>query len=220
MSSQEKEQSPSRLSRICGILGLVGCVAALLANLIGIIVVEQHDPISQTISMLAIGKYAWIQDVGLDLFAVGTIALGFGLHQWHLGGSRWTAGTVMLLLLGVDVFLIAEHNQYIGREGVGAAIHIYCVYALYLLFSSATLLLSFRLKKISHSWFRFSLGTFVVWLILAPIFFPFPTQWDGAYERFVALIMLTWVGAMSWLLMRRGTGKLTFSKNQNSQSPL
>jgi hypothetical protein len=209
MSHLENEPPPSRLSQITGLMGLVGCVAVLLANIIGVIIVEQHNPISETISMLAIGKYAWIQDIGLDLFAVGTIAVGFGLHQWHLGGSKWTAGSVMLLLLGIDVFLIAEHNQYIGREGVGAAIHIYCVYAFYALFSAATLLLSFRLKKISHNWSNFSLGIFVVWIILAPIFLPFPTRWDGLYESFLGLIVVTWMGAMSWLLMRRGTGKLT-----------
>ncbi|MGB3533803.1 MAG: DUF998 domain-containing protein [Microcoleaceae cyanobacterium] len=212
MSHLEHHPPSSRLLQICGVLGLVGCVAVLLANLIGTIVVEQHNPISETISSLAITEYGWIMDLGLDIFAVGTIAVGFGLHQWHLGGIKWKAASVMLLLLGIDVFLIAEHNQYAGREGVGAAIHIYCVYAFYLLFGAAALLLSFRLKKISQNWFRFSLGTFVVWMILAPIFFPFPTRWDGAYERFLGLIVVAWIGAISWLLIQRGAGKLATSR--------
>ncbi len=34
-------------------------------------------------------------------------------------------GAALLVLLGINVILIAEHNQYAGREGVGASIHIY-----------------------------------------------------------------------------------------------
>ena len=42
---------------------------------------------------------------------------------------------MLLVLFDIDVILIAEHNQYAGRKGVGASIHIQCVYVLALLFA-------------------------------------------------------------------------------------
>ena len=131
-----------------------------------------------------------------------------GLFVWNLGGLRWKTAAVLLGLLGVDVILIAEHNQYAGRPGVGAAIHIYCVYALAILFAATSLLLSFGLRKVGRNWYRYSMGTAIIWTILAPIFFFVPTSIDGAYERFISLITISWVAAISWLLIKRGRGQL------------
>lgn len=203
------ESSGSTLFLICGIIGVFGCFAAIATNIIGVILVDDHNPISETISSLAIEKSAWVQDIGLDFYAAGMIACGIGLYTWNLDGLRWKIGTVLLGLLGIDVILIAEHNQYAGREGVGASIHIQCVYVLAVLFAAITLLLSFGLRRVGHNWYRYSLGTAIVWTVLAPIFFFVPTSIDGAYERFISLITISWVAAMSWLLIRRGQGKLS-----------
>lgn len=189
------------LLRICGVIGLLGCFGAIAANIVGIILVEQHNPISK----LAIGKHAWIQDLGLDLFAGTILATAIGLYTLRLEPIRWKIGTALLVLLSIDVVLIAEHNQYAGRAGVGASIHIQCVYALGLLFALATFLLAFGLHKVSRIWYRFSLGISILWTVLGPIFFWVPTRWDGAFERFVALIMVTWFAAISWLLMIRAS---------------
>ncbi|MGJ3253152.1 MAG: DUF998 domain-containing protein [Elainellaceae cyanobacterium] len=209
MNPKKDNHSGSKLSLICGIVGMVGCFAVMLANVAGIIVVEKHNPISETISKLAIGKYAWIQDLGLDFFAAALFAIAIGLYAWNLGGAAWKVGSVLLGVLGVDILLIAEHNQYAGREGVGASIHIYCVYALGAIFTLLTILLAFGLRNLNRRWYHFSLSIAVIWTILAPFFFIAPTSWNGAYERFLALIMLTWVTAISWLLIRRGIGQVS-----------
>ncbi|MGB7414640.1 MAG: DUF998 domain-containing protein [Thermosynechococcaceae cyanobacterium] len=181
MALKYEQRQSSKLSQICGLIGLVGCFAVIAADIIGTIIVEKHNPISETISTLAIGKAAWIQDIGLDLFATGLIACAVGLYTWRLGKTKWKAGTVMLGLLGIDIVLIAEYNKYAGREDVaGAAIHIYCVYALGILFTLSPLLLSFGLRNISPRWFRLSLGTAIAWGFLSPLFFFAPTGWDGA----------------------------------------
>ena len=205
---KEKDKSSSKLLLVCGIIGIFGCLSVIIANIIGIIVVESHNPITETISALAITKHAWIQDLGLDLYAAAMIACAVGLYAWNLGGLRWKTAAVLLGLLGVDVILIAEHNQYAGRPGVGAAIHIYCVYALAILFAATSLLLSFGLRKVGRNWYRYSMGTAIIWTVLAPIFFFVPTSIDGAYERFISLITISWVAAISWLLIKRGRGQL------------
>ncbi|MBE9042946.1 DUF998 domain-containing protein [Pleurocapsales cyanobacterium LEGE 10410] len=207
--NQQQKTSKSKLSLICGIIGIFGCFSAIVTDIIGIILVEDHNPISETISALAIKKHAWVQDTGLDLFAAAMLACAIGLYAWNLGKTRWKIGAVCLGLLGIDVILIAEHNQYAGREGVGASIHIQCVYALAILFAALTLLLSFGLRKVGRSWYRYSIGTSIVWTVLSPIFFFVPTNIDGAYERFISLIMIAWVAAISWLLIKKGQGRLS-----------
>lgn len=187
---------------------MLGSFAVVAANIIGILLVEQHNPISETISKLAIGDYAWIQDLGLDLFAISLFAIAIGLFKWSVGGWRWQTGAFLLILLCFDILVIAEHNQYAGQDNSGANIHIHAVYVLGLLVALAALLLGFDLRRISRNWSRFSIGLSIVWTVLGPIFFVVPTSWNGAYERFVALIMVTWVVALSGLLIQRGSGQL------------
>ncbi|MGB3612264.1 MAG: DUF998 domain-containing protein [Elainellaceae cyanobacterium] len=202
--AQNKAHLNPKLSIICGVIGLLGSFSSVATNLAGIIIVERHNPISETISKLAIGEYAWLQDIGLDALALGLVAIAIALIRWNLGGFQWKAGATLTILLALDIVLIAEHNQYAGREGIGANIHIYCVSALGLLFALMTWFLGDGLRKVGQNWQRFSRAISLIWTTLAPIFFVVPDSWDGAYERFVALIMLTWITAISWLLIKHG----------------
>lgn len=209
MNCTELRRAARNLALTCGVLGAVGCVVALVGSIAGILLVEHHNPISETISKLAVGRYAWIQDLSLDFFAGAVLACGVGLYAWNLGKLRWKTGTLVLVLVGIVVILIAEHNQYAGRPGPGATIHIYLVYAFGLLLPLSMLLLAFGLRRIHAYWYRFSLGLGIIWLVLAPAFFFVPTSWDGAYERFIGLLALLWVTAVSYLLLRRGTDDVT-----------
>lgn len=60
----------------------------------------------------------------MDLYALAMIAFAIGLYAWNLGGTKCKIGNFLLLLLGINIILIAEHNQYVGRERVEASIHI------------------------------------------------------------------------------------------------
>lgn len=204
----DKLYNSQKLSLICGIIGLLGCFGAIVTDIIGILVVEKHNPISETISSLAITKYAWIQDTGLVLFAFGIIACAIALSRWRINKVKWKIGTLLLLFLGVDIVLIAQHNQYAGREGIGAAIHLRCVIVMAVLFTLTGILLASGLRKAHRNWYRYSMATAIFWLVLSPIFFIMPTHIDGAYERFIALIMIAWVAAISWILIRQGRGKI------------
>lgn len=195
-------QVASRLRIGGAVIGLVGCVSVALADLLGILFVERHDPISETISTLAIGRYAWIQDLGIDLFAAGVIAVAVALYAWRAGGATWKIGCGLLLVLAVDLVLIAEHNQYAARPSrEGASIHIYLVIALYVLFALVAFLLARDLDR--RSWRRFNLIAGAAWTVLAPLLFVVPTAWDGAYERALSLILLGWFAGVCWTLLRR-----------------
>ncbi|MDN3688348.1 DUF998 domain-containing protein [Cyclobacterium jeungdonense] len=189
--------------KICGALGIIGCVMVIASDFIGIAVHEEHDPISDTISMLAIGKYGWIQDRGLDLLALGYFALAVGLYSWKRKGTKWIISLIILVVISIDLVMIAEHNQYAGRPGyTGYNIHIELVYLLAGLFLILTILISFDLKQVRPFLKRFSLWIASLWLIFAPFLPLIPDDLDGAYERLICTLLVVWPAVLSYHLTK------------------
>ena len=110
----------------------------------------------------------------------------------------------MLFLLSVDILVISEYDTYADTNSFGASVHLVCVIILGVLFTLAPILTAFGLRKVGRKWYLFSLGTAFVWAPLSAVFFLTPTAWDGAYERFLSLIVISWVSAVSWLLVQAG----------------
>jgi hypothetical protein len=192
--------SKSLIYKICGSLGILASFAVVASDIIGIAVHEKHDPISDTISMLAIGKYGWIQDLGLDIFALGFVALAAGLYAWKRDGIKWLVSLVLLVFLGVDLVLIAEHNQYAGRPGYN--IHRELVYILAGLFLVVTFLIGYDLQYLKTYLKKFSHRIAFLWLILAPLLPWVPDSWDGAYERLVTSLLVVWLSTVSYRLFK------------------
>lgn len=184
--------------KISGVIGILGCLGVLSGDIIGIIVHEAHNPIGNTISMLAIGKYGWIQDWGLDILAVGFLALALGLFTWKRSGTKWIISLILLVLIAVDIILIAEHNQYAGRPGY--TIHRKLVYAFALLFPALLILISFDLKNVKPYLKKFSFWIAGLWLVFAPLMPLMPTNIEGAYERLVSSMVVIWLGIVSYHL--------------------
>lgn len=191
--------------KISGLIGVIGCIAVLAGDVIGIIVHEKHDPISDTISMLAIGKYGWIQDWGLDIFALGCMALAIGLFSLKSTGGKWLFSLLLLVFLGVNILLIAEHNQYAGRPGEN--IHRTLVYILAGLFLMLNILISYDINILRQGLKKFSRWVAFLWLILAPLLPLIPDNWDGAYERVVCLLLVVWSATVAYYLLKRGAGE-------------
>ena len=187
-----------------GAAGLFGCLAVCAGNLAGILIYEHHDWVSDTISDLAAGPYGWIQDSGMILFALGILGCAIGLRLWWRGPRVWRAAAAVLVVLAVDVVVIAAHNEYGDRDSGKYVIHRYAVYLLALLFLAAAVLSGMALRRLGDRlWSRASLAIGLLWLVLAPIFLVVPTGWDGAYERFLGLLMIAWFSGASLLLLRR-----------------
>lgn len=205
-SDTESSLSGQTFFKICGIVGIAGSLIAVITDFIGIVVVDSYNPIRQTISNLAIGDYGWIQDIGLNLYGIGLMVCAIALWRWSLGDWRWRLGSVLVFLLGIDILVISEHDQYASLpDPSGTPVHLYAVYVLGVLFPVICLLFSFGLRKISRSWRYFSWAVAGVWVVFAPPFFKVPTGLDGLYERFVSVILLSWTIAISWLIYRHGS---------------
>ncbi|SFH27397.1 DUF998 domain-containing protein [Modicisalibacter xianhensis] len=189
---------------VCGVGGLIGCLAVVFGNLVGILVYEQHDPISETISKLAVGQYAWIVDSGMYMFAAGLMACAFGLYRWSWAGARWRAASNFFALLSIDITVIALFNQYAGSHNAGMKVHTYAVYTLYVLVCLTVFFVIGGLREISGLWGRYALWFGLSWSVLTPLYLVTPTEWNGAYERFLGLLLVGGVTAISWVLLRRG----------------
>lgn len=186
--------------KVCGAIGVIGCISVVAADAIGIAVHEKHNPISNTISMLAIGKYGWIQDWGLNILALGYLAIMIGLFALKKNGSRWIISLIILALISVDIVLISEHNQYAGRPGEN--IHRTLVYILAGLFLVLNILVSYDIRVLHPYLKKFSRRIAFLWLILAPLLPLIPDSWDGAYERVVCILLVAWPFTVSYHLLK------------------
>ena len=211
MEKQPKDNKHPQpiLALITGVIGFIGCVTIVVADLTASFIVKDYNPISETISDLAAGERSWILDNGIQIFALGVIACSLGLYLWNLDKNkiRWMSASILLCLLGIDIIIIARHNAYGDGVPTGTEIHIYLVYFLGIAFALITWLFANGFKSISQFWSRLSLGIGILWLFLAPLFFFAPTSWNGAYERFLGVIMITWFLSIIWLLIMHRSGK-------------
>lgn len=193
-----------RLFRICGAAGLTGCAALILTDIAGALVLQSYDPVAQSISSLAAGRYGWIQDIGLYLAAIGVFACAVGLLRLRPNGASWIFGGILLMLIAPDLALIASVNEYAGAHNPGAHVHKWASYALGILIAMVAFLQVPGLKSLNAALGRSSLWFGILWVVAAPSLLAVPTGWDGAYERFLAILAIAALATASWLLIRQG----------------
>jgi len=199
-----KRHPQSMLAIVAGIIGILGLASAITTDIIGGIVVNQYNPISETISDLAAGQNSWIHDLGLQLGGIGIIACAIGLYIWNLDGWRWKIACIFFMLLGGDLIIIARRDVYGDNIPTGVEIHIYLVLFLGFTVSIVAWLLSYGMKRLGTTWDYLNRGMAIVWIILAPIFFIVPDSWNGAYERGLGFLLVAWIASLCWLLIREG----------------
>lgn len=191
-----------RFSRACGLLGLLGILASVVTSLVGVWVHDRVGFVAETISDLAAGRHAWIQDLGLYALALGMVATAAALWRGGPHGLAWRVGTAGLIVLAIIIAVIGGYGEYGDLDEGGVVIHIYLVIALGVGFPAVVLLLTPGLRRFDPAWGRWNALLAVVWIVAAPLFFLVPTGWDGLYERGVALLLLVWLAALARLLMR------------------
>ena len=182
---------------------IAGCVIFGLSILIADFAVPDHDWIADTISDLAAGKYEFIVDIGIYAFSGSLISIALLAAHDHLGGLRWSLGSVGFAVLALIVFLVGARNEYGDNDQDGWVIHIYLVYALGLLVAALPWAMSKGAKRINRNLGRLLVALSVVWSLSAPVFFFLPTAIDGVYERYLGLVSFFIVAAMAWLFIGR-----------------
>ncbi|MCE8005782.1 MAG: DUF998 domain-containing protein [Aestuariivita sp.] len=174
---------------------------SVLGNIIGSIVVPDHDWVADTVSDLAASKYEIIQDVALYCYTGSLVACALGAAHYHLDGTRWNIGIACLSLLAICVVIIGARNEYGDQDNEGIVIHIYVVYVLGLVFAALFVLLARGMSKIARRYAAVSYCCAALWIICAPIFFFMPTGYDGAFERGLGVIAVVWTVTFAWMLV-------------------
>lgn len=180
---------------------ILGGIALIAGNVVGSLVVPDHDWIADTVSDLAAGRYEIIQDVALYGYA-GTLAtLALGCAHLHGGNWRWSALTAALMLLAVCVIVIGARNEYGDGDNEGIVVHIYIVYALGALFVAAFLLTVKIFNQTDRTLATISRFCAAIWIVGAPIFFVMPTGYDGAWERGLGVVSIIWTTALAGMML-------------------
>lgn len=199
--------SRSTILKLCGFVGFLGCFSVVITDVIGVLVVDGYNPVSQTISDLAIDRKAWIQDMGLNLFAVSFAACGTGFLLLKRGDWKWKAGSCLLFVLAADILIISEFDRYADLDSFGSTVHFACVIVLAVVFTLMLILTANGLPKLGRRWRLFNLALAFLWAATAPFFFVVSDSWNGLYERLLSLIVIAWVLSASRLLWYQGNAQ-------------
>ncbi|MGB5866168.1 MAG: DUF998 domain-containing protein [Sulfitobacter sp.] len=192
----------AHMLHLLSVLSLIGGVVLILGNIVGSIVVPNHDWVADTVSDLAAGRFEIIQDVALYGYAGALLALALATAHVHAETWRWTALMLLLVVIAVFVVIIGARNEYGDGDNEGIVIHIYIVYAMGLAFVASFVLAALVYAQ-SDPWFaRVSWIAAALWTVGAPIFFFMPTGYDGAWERGLGVISVVWSTAYARVIWR------------------
>lgn len=188
--------------RILAVVAIVGSLSLLMGNIWGSIVVPGHDWVKDTVSALAAGPHAIIQDFSLYGFAAALLALSLASAHIHSGETSWSTITLLLALLAGLITVIGARNEYGDGDSGGLVIHIYLVYVMGALFAGLFALMAVEGDRFAFPMQVISWICLALWAVGAPIFFILPTEWDGLWERGLGLITLVWSVSYALALWR------------------
>jgi hypothetical protein len=191
------------LYEILAIIGIAGPFFLLYAGFVSLFADVNYNPISDSISSLALTGMGWFQDIGflvtgffMEVFAAILFlsmkgARGFGLGNILLALSGF-------LLLFVGLFPTDNPNFPHTFEGT---IHGIAANTLFIVLPLAILLIAPTLRKSPYwrSLFGYSIATAgfaIVWIAMYRIFLP-GLSWFGLFERILAMVELAWVEVMA-----------------------
>jgi len=195
------EPDVGRGPRVAGWIGLAGCAVALATDAATALLVEDYDYVADTISDLAEGPWAWLQDAGLCAFALGLAANAVSFWRQQRGDRRGMTGASLLLLAAGTIVAIALYDAYGPREGW--TVHYVLVVSYAVLHFAASLLLGSALQDLAPWAAKASVANAFLFLLAAVPFYWLPDHWDGIYERGLAALVLGWLTTLSIVRLRR-----------------
>lgn len=192
----------TRIMRCSAVAATLGGLLFIATDIAAIALAKSYSLVSGTISALAVGRYAWVQDVGIDAFAVSFVALALGLLYWRpVRQWVWLCSVMFLVLSGIATFLIAQHHVY-GPYTPAMPIHAELVAVLFITTALALIGVARNTKR-AHSGVRLLTLLFgIPFCVLGVPYFFMPERIEGAYERFLVALVLMWTLGISYFLLR------------------
>ncbi|CAN5198155.1 hypothetical protein BH24ACT19_BH24ACT19_11080 [soil metagenome] len=170
------------------IVGFVWWIVTALA--LQILAAGANDPVEQSISELALGRFGTFMDVAFFAFGIGSLALAFGLYR-----SVYDALVAPLLLAvaGVLWFLLGVFQT--GPDRTGPAIHGSVASASFLLILVVMFLFARRFRGDAR-WRSFALPTSIWAIVAAGALFSIPLLGEevfGVSERVFVAVFVSWL---------------------------
>lgn len=183
-----------------GVVSLVGCISVAVSDGVGILLRPGYNPLSQSVSSLALGPTGWVQGVGLGLGAIGTMACAVGLYMALPRAWEAILGEVFLLFAGMALLMTALFRS--GSPGVMGNIHMGSSFAAAIVFLPGCFLISPALRK-RRGLFLYTIAAGVLQIALEVGRGTLPENWMffGLHERLIGANALAWVAALAWIVL-------------------
>jgi len=167
-----------------------------------------YDPLHETVSILVLGPYGWLQTLGFLIF--GFLLMVFAIRLYFSIGTSVSLklGFACLVLIALGFFLIGVFPTQ--RTGMAptlhSLIHHYTARTISTLFTLSCFAFALRFKADS-SWkklFLYTVITGVIALILNILYVAVPSDWywKGLHERILVVNGLTWIAVMAVYLLQ------------------
>jgi hypothetical membrane protein len=192
-------------TRGLGIAGMSGAASVVLTDVIGILARPGYNPISQSVSELAVGPTGWIQDLGMFLGAVGALACAAGLYLVLDEGWYLKMGEFLLFVAGLGLLLAAVFKtDLVPPKTVGGIIHDIASLVSGIAFVPVCFLISPALRR-RRALFAYTIAAGLLGAGLEIGTGRFPEHWVlfGLHERLFLGNAVAWVWVVSWMVLLR-----------------
>ena len=203
-----------QISKCLGWTAIFGNLTLPITDVIAILLHPGYNPLSKSVSDLALEPYGWVQGIGLFLGGIGVIACALGLSlvlskQWEV-----KLGDVSILLVGISLILTAIfHTDPPGHEvTVYGHIHHVASFVAALSALPAFFLISPGIRN-NRRLFIYTIISGILQIALEVGRGRLPSDWVlfGLHERLIGANEVIWIIVISWtiLIKHRNTKSTT-----------
>lgn len=204
-----------KISSLCGLISIIGALFFLISALLLGLVQPGYNHFIDTISVLVLGKYGWIQQLNFIVLAAsfGSLGIGLGLLFYKRFWNKLTIGFLFLSLCIIFVLFFksdpVDRTQikltvFHSQEGL---IHFSTTFIMVILIP---LFFVDLIKKLNKQKLTQSLGRYTFWVITVNVFFGLlwfycrrigvGFEIKGLWQKGLTLNVLIWMMVMGrWL---------------------
>ena len=178
----------ARLVRSLGLIAIIGALAFPVTDLIAILLRQGYNPLSDTISSLALGPTSWIQSIGFYFGGIGTMAFAVGLF-------------LRVSLIFVAIF----HANLPGQAAtIHGDIHLTAAFATGTSVLPAFFLISPAVRH-RKTLFIYTIIAGILEIVMVIGRGNMPSDWAlvGLHERLIAANAVSWMIISSWVILVR-----------------
>lgn len=193
-----------------GLTAIAGSLALPITDVIAILLRPGYNPLSTSVSRLALGPTGWIQGIGLYIGGIGAIALALGLSlalskQWEV-----RLGEVLIFLVGVGLMLAATFHTDPHRHefDLHGKIHEWVSFASGVFILPAFFLVSPGIRNNRHL-FAYTIIAGILQIILEVGRGRLPSNWVlfGLHERLIGANAVLWIIVIAWAILIKRRSK-------------